>query len=89
MSRGQPMLRLAVRQEGATIQAYAARLNTMDDALTLGSIATGVCEADRSVFDAWVKVMSSALAALLATQGVTVTEFEQRDAPQHERAGNA
>ncbi len=82
--------RIAIRAEGAMVNAYLAKLDTMDGAIPVGSIARSICEADRSVFDAFQSLMEKAAGALtVAVLGVAPIDFKREAAPEHENAGHA
>lgn len=90
MSDTTAAMRVAIRTEGNTINAYAARLGTMDGAVLMGSINRRLCEVDRAVFEAFVSAMSLAMAAMLKDAcGLAVSAFEVREAPEGEKAGHA
>jgi hypothetical protein len=82
--------RLAIRAEGEFINAYFASIDTMKDAMLLGSIKRVPCDKDRSIFDQWVGVMANVLQlACKEALGEITVEMIIEPAPEHERAGNA
>ncbi len=85
---GTPRLRLALRAEGNFWNAYVAQADTMEGALLIGSIAMTAVQ-NRRRKRAFMELMTDSVKHYLSTVGATVTGFEERPAPQHERAGRA
>jgi hypothetical protein len=83
-----PQVRIAIRQEGAFINAYIAGMKDMKDAKLIGSISLALCELDRVHFERFVVVMSDGFKALVEQTGLTVTDMQQQAAPEHEKAGH-
>lgn len=80
-------LRLAIRREGASVNAYLATTESMKDARFLGSIAFDVAQREE-YFDAWKALMTKVMTdAVQFVFGETPTVSEQK-APEHERSGN-
>lgn len=87
----QEAFRVAVRREGATINAYMAPMHTMEGAKPIASISAGLCQLDRTIFEDFkalvAKSVESLAKASFGDTAVLGTEF--REAPAHERAGHA
>ena len=75
--------RLALRVEGDTWVAYYAMPDTMDGALVLGSIKMALVQ-DQGRRHAFMELMKSAISEVL-----DVESWDERPAPEHERAGRA
>lgn len=89
MSESQPF-RLAFRREGPSVNAYIAPLETMDGARLLSSMPVTLLDADEQLWIDWKALMTRALDVLCQSAlGVAVLRFDERPAPEHERAGNA
>lgn len=83
-------LRLAMRVEGAKWNAYAAKPDTMVDAIWLGSIALRFIEHNKQRKQAFLALMQDALGEQLAEiTGAPVTWNKPSAAPEHERGGSA
>jgi len=83
-------IRLAIRQEGNMVNAYVAKADTMEGAFVIGSIALGVVQARRDLFDRFQQTMTAALQVLVeANTGLKVEGFDVQAAPEHEKAGHA
>jgi hypothetical protein len=82
-------MRLAIRREGADINAYLAKSTGMDGALLIGHIATAAAQLDPNLFEGFKALMVATMAVLMKDQGLTVIGTEERDAPEGERAGHA
>lgn len=82
--------RVAIRAEGAMINAYFAPTHTMEGAQLVACIGRDVCEADRRVFEIFQQLMAMVSAIKVhALTGEMPIDVEYRDAPEHERAGQA
>lgn len=81
--------RLAIRQQGPMINAYIAQSDSMEGAKFIGSIQTGLCEMDRSLFDGFKHLMYEAAQALTLHAFGQLPELVERPAPEHEKAGHA
>lgn len=90
MSKGKPAFRLAIRAEGRNVNAYFAKLDTMDGAVLLGTIARRLCDVDRKVFESFSGTMTLAMIAMAKDAlGIDVTDLVVQDAPEGEKAGHA
>ena len=82
--------RVAIRGEGAMVNAYFAEIDTMENAQLVASIARDACEADRRVFEVFQMLMQMVCAIKTeAATGRDAVAIEVRDAPEHEKAGRA
>lgn len=89
-STEQTKFRLAIRHEGAFINAYYAQMGTMDGAVLIGSIRHNVCQADEATFTMFKALMIDAIrTAVEKSLGLAVTQTFEQDAPEHEKAGHA
>jgi hypothetical protein len=80
--------RIAFREEGEFCNVYLAKLDSMDNAILLGSmrltvLRVGVFEDYKALMQKW------ASAAIEDVLGVTPHEFIEERAPEHERSGKA
>ena len=83
-------IRLALRQEGQWWNAYLALPDTMDGAERIGSIRMSIVTAQPELKQAFMALMGEAMNGMIrATFGVEASGIEVRQAPEHERAGNA
>ena len=81
-------VRLALRNEGEFVNAYAALGGTMDGAILMGSLRKTLA-ADNRVWFRWKSLMTDLFRAVVKDAfGVDVETVEQ-PAPEHERAGHA
>jgi hypothetical protein len=81
-------VRLAIRHEGAFVNAYLAREDTMEGATLLGSILASIAhKGDR--WDAWKKLMTEAVADAVEEVFGHRPDMPERPAPEHERGGAA
>jgi hypothetical protein len=81
-------IRLAIRHEGNSVNAYLAFRGTMKGATFIGSLAIGI--ASRSdFFERWKNLMSDALALAVEDISGEAPEMSIKPAPEHERGGNA
>jgi hypothetical protein len=88
MSKNPINARMALRHEGDFINAYYARLGTMENAVLLGSLRWTLA-VDGTTFEAWKAVMTEAFRiAIKQALGIDVDMKTQR-APEHERSGRA
>lgn len=79
-------LRLAMRVEGHIWNAYAAKLDTMQDAIWIGSIAMRFVENNEDRKRAFLNMMQDALGDVLKELfGTRPTWNEPIGAPEHER----
>lgn len=80
------MLRIAFRSEGHMWNAYAAKSDTMKDAIWLGSIAMRFVENNEPRKRAFMEIMKGAFAdALKEITGGTVVDWSESPGPAHER----
>lgn len=82
--------RLAMRQEGEFWNAYYARMETIDEAILLGSIKMSLVTNNEPRRLLFMGMMQEAVGEIiqLAT-GYEVDFKEPTTAPQHEKSGNA
>jgi len=83
------MLRLAIRQEGQMVNAYVAMTASMDGALHIGCISTGLLNMQPALFEQFKALMTAGMAAMVEAGGCTVLGTFEQAAPEHERAGHA
>lgn len=82
-------MRLAFRQEGNFWNAYVAGMGTMDKSFLLGSIMMGVVANRPDRKAAFMDLMKDAFAdAAQAVTGERPAVFDERPAPETERAGH-
>jgi len=82
-------VRLAIRKEGGSVNAYLASERTMDGAVLMGSLAKGIAE-HGDFFDRWKVLMIDAMSvAIEQTTGHPPDYMVEGPAPEHERGGNA
>ena len=53
----EPVYRIAVRNEGAWINAYVARMGTMDDAIKIATLLKSTADHDKQIFEAWLEFL--------------------------------
>lgn len=82
-------LKLAIRKEGACINAYLAKIDGTKDALLIGHMTVAAAELDRQLFEDFKGLMVRTMTALVQAQGATVLGFEESPAPASEQAGHA
>lgn len=86
----QTEVRLAIRQEGQTVNAYVANSGSMDDAFIIGSIAAGLLRMQPELFEQFKALMTSAMIALVEVgANGKVLSLTESPAPEHEKAGHA
>ena len=83
-------LRIAIRADGQSINAYFAMTGTMAEAVLIGSINRALCDQDEKLFDQFKALMTTCCQVLIEQIGgkKVLTVFEQ-DASEHEKAGHA
>ncbi len=83
--------RLAIRHEGDKANAYFCRLDTMQNAIFIGSIHIAAVKEDPEVLDAWKDVMKKSVQAVVrAMLGVDVQFDASVEFPAStHKAGNA
>lgn len=81
-------VRLAIRREGAFVNAYLAQEGTMDGAKLLGSLALDVAH-HVVVFERWKALMNDILSSAVEAIFGQKPEMTERTAPEHERSGSA
>lgn len=82
--------RLAFRREGARVNAYWARMDTMDPAILIGSILASVCDADPVVWEGFKNLMREAFSGIVFQEtGERPLWADELPAPENERAGRA
>lgn len=82
--------RLALRVEGDNWVAYYALLDSMVDAIPLGSIRMAAIRDNPARKEAFFGLMREVVADLFEeTQGERPTWGKPKPAPEHERGGNA
>lgn len=91
MSKRQQLapVRLAMREEANFWNAYIAKQDTMEGAILIGSIVMKAVRDDPVRKEIFMTLMQSFMAEMLTSAGFQLTDFITRDAPEHERAGNA
>jgi hypothetical protein len=78
-------MRLALRAEGDKWNAYVTKQTTMDGAIWVGSIALRFIEHDEKRKDAFIALMTEALADIIEEMFGQKPTWTQRAAPEHER----
>jgi hypothetical protein len=82
-------MRLAFREEGNFWSAYVAQMGTMDGSFLLGSIMFGVVANNPDRKAAFMGLMKDAFAdAVQDVTGKRPEEWDERSAPESERAGH-
>ena len=82
--------RIAIRAEGAMVNAYWTRTESMDGAQLVASISRELCEAEWAMFSAFRMLMEAAAVELVRLRlGARVSAVEVTPAAEHERAGRA
>lgn len=90
MSGNKLMARLAFREEGKWWIAYLAKMDGMAGAVKLGSIRMNVVRGSEKTRAAFMDAMKVAFSeTVMAATGEAPTEFETRQAPEHEKAGHS
>ncbi len=85
----QRAMRMAIRAEGSFINAYWAPMDTLVGAELVASIRKDVCDRTPELFTAFVATVEIVAHSLAAATGESVVGMQFRDAPEHEKAGNA
>ena len=80
--------RLAFRVEGENWVAYFAAPGTMDGAIWMGTIRMSLVQ-DSERKRMFIDIMKSALTEFLAAQGRTIGDWDESEAPEHEKSGRA
>jgi hypothetical protein len=84
-----PLGRVAFRVEGTMWNAYFAVVDSMKDAILLGSIAMGLVLDNPERKRAFMELMKGAVGEVLEEQtGALVEGWEERPGPEHERGGH-
>lgn len=79
-------LRLAFREEDGFWTCYVARLDTMKDAMPIGSILMRVVQEHVEVKDAFMHVMKQTFSIIIEeVTGAPPVNWSARPAPPHER----
>jgi hypothetical protein len=83
-------IRLALREEGNSWNAYMALTDTMEGAKLIGSIAAGAIHKDPEIKNDFMDLMKRVLAlAIKETTGEAPDFWRTGPAPESERGGNA
>ena len=82
-------IRLAIRHEGAVVNAYIAQAADMSGAQLIGSISAALLDMRPALFDEFKALMTEGMTALVQRTGGTVLSMHEQAAPEHERAGHA
>jgi hypothetical protein len=82
-------IRLALRQEGLMWNAYAAKTGTMVDAVFLGCIPIRFVQGNEQRKRAFIDLMSGAFAEMVEEMVGQKPDMIEREAPEHEKSGNA
>lgn len=81
--------RLAIRGEGDYVNAYFAKVDTMEGALLLGSMRRSVCSRYPDLFVEWKNTMQQVMQRSAEHILGTDVKLTEQAAPLHERAGRA
>ncbi len=81
-------VRLAIRREGNSVNAYMADPKTMEGATLVASLTVGIAQ-HADFFERWMQLMEDALARAVKDIYGQEPEMTTRPAPEHERGGNA
>lgn len=74
--------RIAIRYEGQSINAYWARIDTMEGAIPIASFNRRICDTDPKIFNAWVALLKvSAEVVSRDVFGEGVAEFTEERVP--------
>ena len=84
-------VRIAFREEGQMVNVYLASMDSMDNAILIGSIMKSILDVEAPAqFERLREVFQVGIAACIKeVLGVEVQKFETTKAPEHEKAGNA
>ena len=79
--------RLAIRDEGEWIVAYYALPHTMDGAIEVSRLSSGIADEDGAVvFQAWKGALGEWISRMLErVTGIKVTHLDEVPPPGHER----
>lgn len=76
----QAAYRIAVRHEGAWINAYVAQMGTMHDSIKIASLLKSAADQDREIFEAWLQFLQAQVDRIFArTLGVRATAFTRHE----------
>jgi hypothetical protein len=78
-----------MRLEGDWWVAYIALVGDMDGAVEIGRMKVGAIQATPNAGDRFKALCVSILEAMLTETGLTVVDWQERLAPESERAGRA
>jgi hypothetical protein len=83
-------LRIAIREEGGSVNAYLAPTASMQGAVLLSSLPVNVARLP-GVWAAWQVFWRTASAAIVCDvlPGAKVLDVQVSNAPEHEKAGHA
>ena len=81
-------VRLAIRKEGAWVNAYLALSDTMQGAIKIGSIMAPVASRP-AIWEQWKGLMTEVMAIAVEECFGAWPEIKERPAPEHERSGEA
>lgn len=81
--------RIAIRREGAFVNAYFAPPDSMEGAILMGSVRTSILQKTPGAMEAYQELMKSAIATACSDTIGAVTEFRVEPAPESERSGHA
>lgn len=82
-------IRLAIRGEGESVNAYLAQANSMEGAMLLGSMKRKVCERYPDIFNEWKGLMARVVSRTAHEVLGVEPRMVEEAAPLHERAGRA
>lgn len=88
-NRDNAFMRTAIRREGGLVNAYLARMETMDGAILLASISYPVCHVDPQAFEDFKALVSGFALRQVAAATGTTPRMVETVAPEGERAGHA
>jgi hypothetical protein len=77
--------RIAIRAEGAFVNAYYAKADTMDGALLLGSIHQTMVEGHDDILRQWMSLLAKAFTTVSVDMAGVAVAFSVASVPEHER----
>ena len=81
-------IRLAIRREGESVNAYLTGEGTMTNAMHIGALHLRLAERPE-IWERWKQLMSDALAIEVEEIVGAQPEMIERAAPEHEKIGRA
>jgi hypothetical protein len=87
--QAKPAFRIALRDEGTFWNAYLAPIDSMDNALHIGSLRMSIARNNVKAKQAFIELMQSVMTDAAQDLGVSIAGYQIHAAPESERGGHS